>query len=377
MLDRYALEMGQRLDLPMVFAYAPRNVERRNSSGGGDSPLGNLTAEAMRRRQRVEAEFAVTNTLGIRDNLYAGPITLEGMFNVFPFENTITVMYLSGVEVQELMNFMTERSAGRGCQSQGQLAGATFTMDCGRALENEQRQSDPAARCTTNVECGARYGPDAPAEWLCRQNVCYRNPAHDITINGEKLDLNASYKVAVNDYIAKGGSGFRVLKRNTTRIDTGISLRDALIDSLRKLCTCDELESADPAVHKRCAAALFGGTLTAEQVANRNLDTDVRCQDVRLHTSCMVALDYCSTARKFEAQLEQIEQSGTPSAEAWAGLGRVANINAGRCGCHQVLAHDDAACGHITDSLEAFCHAPRSVPVIATEEDGRIVRRVK
>jgi 5'-nucleotidase/UDP-sugar diphosphatase len=37
------------------------------------------------------------------------------MFNVFPFENTINVMFLSGREMQELFDFITERSTGRGC----------------------------------------------------------------------------------------------------------------------------------------------------------------------------------------------------------------------------------------------------------------------
>jgi len=39
----------------------------------------------------------------------------------------------------------------------------------------------------------------------------------------------------VNDYIAQGGSGFAVLKRNTTKFNTGISLRDALVDYIRTL----------------------------------------------------------------------------------------------------------------------------------------------
>jgi hypothetical protein len=43
--------------------------------------------------------------------------------------------------------------------------------------------------------------------------------------------------VAVNDYIAQGGSGFAVLKRNTTKFNTGISLRDALVDYIRTLPT--------------------------------------------------------------------------------------------------------------------------------------------
>jgi hypothetical protein len=49
------------------------------------------------------------------------------------------------------------------------------------------------------------------------------------------LDCFASYKVAVNDFISVGGSGFVVLKRNTTRFNTGISLRDALADYIRTL----------------------------------------------------------------------------------------------------------------------------------------------
>ena len=56
----------------IVFFYAPSDVARRNNSTGGDSPLGNIAADSMRKRRAVEAEMALTNSLGIRDNLYAG-----------------------------------------------------------------------------------------------------------------------------------------------------------------------------------------------------------------------------------------------------------------------------------------------------------------
>ncbi len=49
------------------------------------------------------------------------------------------------------------------------------------------------------------------------------------------LNPFAEYRVAVTDYIANGGSGFAVLKRNTTKFNTGISLRDALVDYIRTL----------------------------------------------------------------------------------------------------------------------------------------------
>ena len=46
--------------------------------------------------------------------------------------------------------------------------------------------------------------------------------------------MNGLYRVAVNNYIAQGGSGFTVLKRNTSQQDTGVSLRDSLTVYLTK-----------------------------------------------------------------------------------------------------------------------------------------------
>jgi len=216
MLEPYLVDLNRNIDLQRVIGYAPTTITRFSTHGNGDSALGNLVAEAMRRRRRVEAEFAVTNTLGIRDNFYAGPVTLEDMFNVFPFENALTVMYLSSAEVQELADYMTYRSASRGCNAQAQVAGITFTMNCAQVLINE---ADPAA---------------------------YQSPAEEILINGLPLAPHGTYKLATNDYIAKGGSGFRVLKRNTTKQNTGISLRDALVDHLSTLSRCGNYEVQSP-----------------------------------------------------------------------------------------------------------------------------------
>ncbi len=149
LLQPYIIGMDFNLQLSSIFAYAPRDIARRNNSTGGDSPLGNIAADSMRKRRRVEAEVALTNSLGIRDNLYAGPLTQESMFNVFPFENTINIMYLSGVEMQEMFDFVADRSAVRGCVSQAQISGARFTMDCAQVQLNDLRYAckpRPASR---------------------------------------------------------------------------------------------------------------------------------------------------------------------------------------------------------------------------------------
>ncbi len=356
MVEPYILEMGQMFDLTRIFAYAPREILRRNSSTGGDAPLGNMTAEAMRARNGVEAEFSVTNTLGIRDSLYRGPITIESMFNVFPFENTINIMYLSGNEVQQVLDFVSERSAGRGCNSQAQVSGVRFVMDCGQVLRNREERP-----CSAASACDHRAGDPDDVPWECRDDVCWAHPARDITLNGEPLNSFTSYKLATNDYIAKGGSGFRVLKRNTTRFETGVSLRDGLIQFMREqYCTCDEL-----------LAAAESGEIDACP-ANAVTESDVRQLDP-------LAIDFCRTAGDFEAALEQ---------DAPDLLAETApRIFAGKCDCNDILADTGdasadearvkAGCGHVTAELRTFCRAPTDYPIVTGVEDDRIVRRIR
>src|SRR5690606_20591354 len=116
----YALELEREIDLDGVFAYTdtPGAKIVRNDPSGGDSQLGNLTARSMQLRTGVEAEFSLTNSLGIRADFEAGPLTIEQMFNVFPFENSITVVNMSGLEVQEMLDFVARKSASRGCRTQ-------------------------------------------------------------------------------------------------------------------------------------------------------------------------------------------------------------------------------------------------------------------
>lgn len=355
LLQPYILGMDFNLSLSTVFAYAPRDVSRRNNATGGDSPLGNLGADSMRKRRRVEAEMALTNSLGIRDNIYAGPVTQESMFNVFPFENTINIMYLSGLEVQELFDFVTERSSGRGCQSQAQVSGARFTMDCAQAQLNEIRYA------CDYTKTGADNGSDCPQEgregrpaWQCLQDGeagrCWAHSGVDIQINGKALDPNGTYKIAVNDYIAKGGSGFNILKRNTTRIETGISLRDSLVGYMKDFCTCEDINA--------------GRTTSATGEPCGNLIEGKRVVDDQ-------TLAFCASAREFQTAVEACGENDPKTCELPAGP------NTGRCTCRDALQGRTDICGFVTSQLKTFCENPTRSAVIVGVEDGRIGRRVK
>lgn len=185
-LEPYVQELERKTQLDKVIATATTTLKRFGANGG-DSALGNFVAEAMQYRQYVETDFCVTNSLGIRTDILEGGITLEQMFNVMPFENTIATMYLSGIEVQELLDYAVSRAAGRGCATQIQVSNISFTMNCADGV------------------------------------------AEDIQIAGQPMRKDAVYEMCTNNYMAWGGSGFKMLKRNTTKVDTGISMRDAVI----------------------------------------------------------------------------------------------------------------------------------------------------
>jgi 5'-nucleotidase/UDP-sugar diphosphatase len=374
LLQKYILGMDTSLQLTSIFSYAPRDVARRSSSTGGDSPLGNITADSMRKRRTVEAEMALTNSLGIRDNLYAGVVTQEAMFNVFPFENTINIMYLSGVEMQEMFDFVTERSAERGCVSQAQISGARFTMDCAQVQLNDLRIGcDPsnggADRCP-------QEGRDGHAPWQCLEDVggsrCWAHPATDIQINSKPLDPNSTYRIAVNDYIAKGGSGFKVLKRNTTRIETGISLRDSLIGYMQGFCTCDDINAGHDtsATGEHCGALLNGQWVVDDQVRG----------------TCRQAQDFEDALAKKVGSCTCLETLGRTDAPAHCNakpeeIAATCQIPAGpytgRCSCRDALAGTNPTCGTLTPQLRSFCENPSSMAIANAIEDGRIGRRVK
>ncbi len=237
LMEPYAQQLDSLANLDLLVGYAP-DGSRRSSSTGGDSALGNLIANAMWLRLGIQTDFSLTNTTGIRADVVPGPVTVEQMYNIFPFDNSITKMQLSGVEVQQLFDFVARRSAGRGCVSQVQIAGARIVIDCdkedpnipgargvatgifiGAELDAEQ---DPV-KCERDEDCGAqRFGQCDVENAICWQPI-------------EEFGY---YELATSNYLATGGSGFRVLQRNTTQFDTRVQQRDALIDYMRAGFPC-------------------------------------------------------------------------------------------------------------------------------------------
>jgi len=272
LLEPYTLELNRQQQLTEVIGFAAERVQRfatytdtSDQAGGqkvgaankGDSPLGNLVCDAMLRREQVWADFSITNSLGMRSDIVSGPVDSEQMNNVFPFENSITVLYLSGYEVQEMMDFVAQRSASRGCQPQAQVSGITATLNCkgctdlggnscvrrtydGEACAQRVTVGGSGRACSTDADCVKDERGQLTGE------ICSTADHPDPAKAGKKrcfapLSCTRSYRLATNDYIAHGGSGFQVLARNTSQKNLKIPLRDTAKDFIANMPGCSRV----------------------------------------------------------------------------------------------------------------------------------------
>ena len=145
---------------------------RRNVVRGGESSMGDLIADAM--VWATGADIAIMNGGGIRaDKTYdAGAVlTRRDIMSELPFGNITMVTELPGSQVLAALEngvSQVEKGAGRFPQ----VSGLTFVYD-------------------PTTAAGARVS--------------------EVMVAGAPLDVNKSYKVAVNDYMLGGGDGYSAL----------------------------------------------------------------------------------------------------------------------------------------------------------------------
>ncbi len=263
----YKQGLDALIDLDLLVGYAP-DGSSRTAPGGGDSALGNMVATAMWLRQGVQTDFSLTNSAGIRAAMVPGPISIEQLYNIFPFDNSVARMNVSGVEVQKIFDFVARRSASRGCVSQVQIAGARVVLDCGSCSD----RPDLVGPCQGDQDCSEGSSCDLTTK-TCIAPACarriYIGTQRDAEGNVRRCKVDAdcgpgqlgacdnlrpdpqgfgacfqaidpigSYELATSNYLAQGGSGFRILRANTTQFDTKIQQRDALTEFIRRGRPC-------------------------------------------------------------------------------------------------------------------------------------------
>ncbi|ADV68185.1 bifunctional metallophosphatase/5'-nucleotidase [Deinococcus maricopensis] len=161
----------------------------RAANAAGESALGDVIADSQLAATQDPAKggavIAFMNPGGIRADFPVNVpnpsknVTFGDAFTVQPFGNILTVITLTGQQIKDTL---------------------------------EQQFDNPAAGQTRmlQVSKGFAYSYDTTKEKGSRVS--------NITLNGAPLDLSASYRVTVNNFLADGGDNFTALKGGTNRL---------------------------------------------------------------------------------------------------------------------------------------------------------------
>jgi 2',3'-cyclic-nucleotide 2'-phosphodiesterase (5'-nucleotidase family) len=137
-----------------------------------ETNLGNLITDSM--VDFTGADVALTNGGGIRDSIQIGDITVGDVITVLPFGNYVVTIDVTGAELMEALQ--------HGYSAYPESLGA-FPHISGMNVVLDPSQ-----------EAGSKVV--------------------EVTVGGEELDMEATYSLATNDFLAAGGDGYTMFGDN-------------------------------------------------------------------------------------------------------------------------------------------------------------------
>ena len=158
-----------------------RNVVRYKQTN-----LGRLIG--MSHMERVNADFAVMNSGGVRDSIAAGDITYKDVLKVQPFGNIVTYMDMKGSELLDYLNVVATKPVDSGAYVQ--FAGISMTVA--------------------------------------------KDKVSNVVIGGKQLDPNKVYRFSIPSFNAAGGDGYPKIDDKPGFVNTGFVDAEVLKDYLEK-----------------------------------------------------------------------------------------------------------------------------------------------
>jgi 5'-nucleotidase/UDP-sugar diphosphatase len=161
-----------------------------------ETAIGDMICDAntwyFREVNKQQIDFAFHNGGNIRAELPKGPLTREQILTVLPFENYLFIVSLKGRDILELFNFIASIPQGAGAFPQ-------FSKE---------------VRYTVDYSGGT-------------------GKLSDLTINGEPVDSEKTYRFCTNDYLLGGGDGYTILQKAEDPFNTSLLLSYVVIEYIR------------------------------------------------------------------------------------------------------------------------------------------------
>ncbi len=181
------LEAYDKFAAPIANRRAGSLIETlsRTPNEAGESALGDIIADAQLAATSTAATggavLAVTNPGGVRSDIIKkddGAVTYADVFASQPFRNQLVTLTLTGSQIKNML---------------------------------EQQWLDPKRPRILQVSKGFAY------MWDGAKPYGERVMADRMSLNGQRIDPAASYRVTVNNYLSVGGDGFTALKDGTAQ----------------------------------------------------------------------------------------------------------------------------------------------------------------
>ena len=145
-----------------------------------ETNFGNMVADAM--REAAKSDVALTNGGGIRESIPAGKIDMTQIWTAFPFGNTIMKIEITGADLLAALEYgVADAPAPQG--KFPQVSGISFKYD-------------------PKQEAGKRV--------------------YDVKVANKALDLEKTYTLATNDFMAGGGDGYTMFAKGKKLGDYGM-----------------------------------------------------------------------------------------------------------------------------------------------------------
>ena len=161
--------------------------DQEYTKGFPESGLSNFAADVIRETAEKacgkRVDLALTNFGGIRTSLPKGAVRVYDIFSIFPFENRIVVFDIKGKDLLRFFKQMANR-----CEA---LSNVYFVAQGGEIIT--------------------------------------------LRIGDKPFDVNHTYRMATIDFLMSGGDGVNFTKCAINRVDTGILIRDAIVDHIRQM----------------------------------------------------------------------------------------------------------------------------------------------
>ncbi|MGI9627990.1 MAG: 5'-nucleotidase C-terminal domain-containing protein [Longimicrobiales bacterium] len=181
LIDPFRAQMQEQLS--EVLGQAAGAFVKADPEGTLDNLVADALLDEVQEWARAPVDIVLLNDGGLRVPIPAGPIQVRIAYELLPFENYITVLTLSGAQVESL--------ADQVAQTGGEpIAGWTMVL----------REGD----------------------------------ATSVQVAGESVDPDAQYRLATVDYLADGGGSWSVLWEPMAREDLPMLIRDIFVAYVRE-----------------------------------------------------------------------------------------------------------------------------------------------